>query len=144
MKKKCKIYAKFPITCFTVPIIGHTTLNLTPDEIYKCLCSRAEVIELLPNGKSINLDFSNYDKDNNPKEVVEKVFTFNDKVEVKEEVKIEKVEEHHEEETKEEVVKSDEEKSTPVHEQDPVKTQVASRNNNNYQKYNNKKAKNKR
>ena len=59
-KKKCNIYAKSPITCFTVPIVGHCTLNLTSNEIYKCLCARAEVTEILPNGKSINLDFSNY------------------------------------------------------------------------------------
>ena len=56
-KKKCNIYAKSPITCFTVPIVGHCTLNLTSNEIYKCLCARAEVTEILPNGKSINLDF---------------------------------------------------------------------------------------
>ena len=64
MKKRCQIYAGLPITCFEVPIIGHAELNLTPDEIYKCLCAKAEVIEILPTGKRINLDFSNYDKDN--------------------------------------------------------------------------------
>lgn len=150
-KKKCNIYAKSPITCFTVPIVGHCTLNLTSNEIYKCLCARAEVTEILPNGKSINLDFSNYDKDNYTKPetpvVEEKVLVFEDKVEVKEEVKVEEehVEEQHEEEeteTTEEVV--EEVKEEPVHE-DPVKTQVASRNNNNnYQKNYNKKGKNKR
>lgn len=149
-KKKCNIYAKSPITCFTVPIVGHCTLNLTSNEIYKCLCARAEVTEILPNGKSINLDFSNYDKDNYTKPetpvVEEKVLVFEDKVEVKEEVKVEEehVEEQHEEETEttEEVV--EEVKEEPVHE-DPVKTQVASRNNNNnYQKNYNKKGKNKR
>lgn len=148
-KKKCNIYAKSPITCFTVPIVGHCTLNLTSNEIYKCLCARAEVTEILPNGKSINLDFSNYDKDNYTKPetpvVEEKVLVFEDKVEVKEEVKVEEEhveEQHEEEETTEEVVK--EAKEEPVHE-DPVKTQVASRNNNNnYQKNYNKKGKNKR
>lgn len=63
-KKKCEIHATLPITCFEVPIIGDANLNLTADEIYKCLCSKAEVKEVLPDGKRINLDFTNYDKDN--------------------------------------------------------------------------------
>lgn len=62
--KKCQIHATSPITCFTVPIVGTTELNLTPDEIYKCLCAKAEVMEILGNGKMINLDFSNYNRDN--------------------------------------------------------------------------------
>ena len=62
--KKCQIHATSPITCFTVPIVGTTELNLTPDEIYKCLCAKAEVMEILGNGKTINLDFSNYNRDN--------------------------------------------------------------------------------
>jgi hypothetical protein len=62
--KKCKIHATSPITCFTVPIVGTTELNLTTDEIYKCLCAKAEVMEILANGKAINLDFSNYNRDN--------------------------------------------------------------------------------
>lgn len=62
--KKCQIRATSPITCFTVPIVGTTELNLSPDEIYKCLCAKAEVMEILGNGKMINLDFSNYNRDN--------------------------------------------------------------------------------
>ena len=69
-KKRCRIYAGLPITCFEVPIIGETELNLTPDEIYKCLCSKAEVIEILPDGSHINLDFTNYNKDNRKEEPV--------------------------------------------------------------------------
>ena len=64
IKKKCQIHAGLPITCFEVPIIGNTELNLTPDEIYKCLCAKAEVIEILKDGSKVNLDFSNYAKDN--------------------------------------------------------------------------------
>ena len=60
--RKCEINAMGPITCFTVPIIGHTTLNLTDEEIYKCLCAKAEVVEILPNGKTRTLNFSNYNK----------------------------------------------------------------------------------
>lgn len=66
VKKKCEIYASLPITCFEVPIIGHANLNLSTDEIYKCLCAKAEVTEILENGTRINLDFTNYNKDNNP------------------------------------------------------------------------------
>lgn len=60
MKRKCLIHAMCPITCFTVPIIGCTELNLTDEEIYKCLCAKAEIKEILPDGKMISLDFSNY------------------------------------------------------------------------------------
>ena len=70
-KKRCRIYAGLPLTCFAVPIIGETELNLTPDEIYKCLCSKAEVIEILPDGSHINLDFTNYNKDNRKEEIKE-------------------------------------------------------------------------
>lgn len=62
--KKCQIRAISPITCFTVPIVGNTELNLTTDEIYKCLCAKAEVLEILENGKMINLNFTNYNRDN--------------------------------------------------------------------------------
>lgn len=62
--KKCQIRATTPITCFSVPIIGNTKLNLTSEEIYKCLCAKAEVLEILENGKTINLDFTNYNRDN--------------------------------------------------------------------------------
>ena len=70
-KKRCQIYAGLPITCFEVPIIGETELNLTADEIYKCLCAKAEVIEILPDGKRINLDFTNYGKNNHITESIE-------------------------------------------------------------------------
>lgn len=70
MKKRCQIHAVFPITCFTVPIVGRTELNLTHDEIYKCLCSKAEVSEILPSGKLVRLDFTNYNKDNDIKKAV--------------------------------------------------------------------------
>lgn len=63
-KKRCQIRTTSPITCFTVPIVGTTELNLTHDEIYKCLCAKAEVIEILVDGKRIHLDFTNYNKDN--------------------------------------------------------------------------------
>ena len=141
MNKNCNIYARFPITCFSVPIVGHATLNLTSEEIYKCLCARAEVYEILPNGKSINLNFSNYDKDNceelKPVVEEEKVVTLEDKVETKDSAE--------ETESVNEVLESEPVEEKLLQEQDPVKThQVASRNNNYQKNYNNKKGKNKR
>lgn len=63
-KKRCQIRAGLPITCFEVPIIGNAELNLTYDEIYKCLCAKAEVTEILNDGRRIHLDFTNYNKNN--------------------------------------------------------------------------------
>lgn len=64
MNKKCQIRAISPITCFTVPIIGTTELNLTENEIYQCLCYNAEIMEILSNGKMVKLNFDNYNRDN--------------------------------------------------------------------------------
>lgn len=101
--KKCQIHAISPITCFTVPIVGITELNLTEDEIYKCLCSKAEVKEILENGKMINLDFTNYNRNNSiigeptvtnevPKHVEEEPVKIEEPVE---EVTTEVEEQHH-------------------------------------------------
>lgn len=163
-KKRCQIYASLPITCFEVPIVGETELNLTENEIYKCLCAKAQVIEILPNGKRINLDFTNYNKDNyyipdTPATIVnspfvgetpepiptpvfteptpEPVLTVTTEVveEDKEIIEVESIEA--------ETVKADETENTEVKEEQAVAEtvksyQVASRNNNN------KKSKNKR
>lgn len=155
-KKRCIIRAVFPITCFEVPIVGHTELNLTPEEIYKCLCAKAEIIEILPDGNKVHLNFTNYDKDNTvviAKPVVkeQEVVTvkLEDFVEVKEKIKPiiveEKVDEPTEEESSEEVV---EEEETDIEEElnveaSPVKSYEVSSRNNNYSKTN-KKGKNKR
>lgn len=64
IKRKCQIRAVSPITCFTVPIVGTTELNLTEKEIYECLCSGAEITEILPNNKTIELNFDNYNRIN--------------------------------------------------------------------------------
>lgn len=164
-KKRCQIYASLPITCFEVPIVGETELNLTENEIYKCLCAKAQVIEILPNGKRINLDFTNYNKDNyyipdtsativnspfvgeTPEPIHTPVFTEPTPEPVLT-VTTEVVEEDKEiievESIEEETVKADETENTEVKEEQAVAEtvksyQVASRNNNN-----NKKSKNKR
>ena len=156
-KRRCQINAIYPITCFTVPIIGHTELKLTTDEIYKCLCAKAEVTEILEDGKMVSLDFSNYDKpiiitDNSktvekPKEVITepvevKEPTVEEKeleviLEAKDEVKVEDetvVETKNETEVVEEV--STKENSTTK------SYEVPSRNNNNRKQQNNYKNKN--
>lgn len=73
IKKKCQINARTPVTCFSVPIIGFAQLDLTYDEIYKCLCSNTEVVEILEDGSTINLNFRNYNKDNSKGEPIEEV-----------------------------------------------------------------------
>lgn len=140
IKKRCQIRARNPITCFQVPIVGSTELNLTPEEIRKCLCSKAEVAEILADGTIVPLGFSNYDKDNSPKQEPVEAVKLNETekvIELKDEVSIEEVVEPvtEPEEAEEEQVEIKEEK------QDTVKDyKVSSRNNNkNY-----KKAKNKR
>lgn len=153
-KKKCQIYASLPITCFEVPIVGETELNLTEEEIYKCLCAKAEVLEILSNGKRVNLDFTNYNKTNEPvvtpisavEEIPEPIIEEVPEPAVIEEVKEEIIEpvvepEVVEEKVEEEVIEESvvEDKVEPVAE--TVKSyQVASRNNN----YNNNKKKNKK
>lgn len=132
-KKKCQIYAKFPITCFTVPIVGSTELNLTSDEIYKCLCAKAEVLEILPNGQMLNLDFTNYDKDNfvKPEVAKDEPKTVLEEEKVVEEDKKE-TEEVSEESTEEELTDDEE-----VVEESPVKTHEVSARNEQFQKQNN-------
>lgn len=164
--KKCQIHAVSPITCFTVPIVGSTQLNLTHDEIYQCLCAKAEVLEILGNGKTINLDFTNYNRDNSiigePVEKVEEIVTEEHPepvIEVEEEPEV--IEEVAEEEvtldlaeTEETVfvtgmsVLEDEESEvedaetvfTPA---EPVKEMKVESRNNNYKNNNNKKNKKK-
>lgn len=151
-KRRCQINAIYPITCFTVPIVGHTELKLTTDEIYKCLCAKAEVTEILEDGKMVSLDFSNYDKpiiitDNSktvekPKKVItepvveptveekelEVILEAKDEVKVEDEIVVET-----KNETVEEVSK--ENSTTKSYE-------VPSRNNNNRKQQNNYKNKN--
>lgn len=163
-KRRCQINAIYPITCFTVPIIGHTELKLTTDEIYKCLCAKAEVTEILEDGKMVSLDFSNYDKpiiitDNSktvekPKEVITEPVEVKEPVEVIEPVVEPTVEEKELEvilEAKDEVKVEDETvvetKNETVEEVSKENSttksyEVPSRNNNNRKQQNNYKNKN--
>ena len=158
-KRRCQINAIYPITCFTVPIIGHTELKLTTDEIYKCLCAKAEVTEILEDGKMVSLDFSNYDKpiiitDNSktvekPKEVITEPVEAKNETEVVEPVTEPTVEEKELEvilEAKDEVKVEDETvvetKNETVEEVSKENSttksyEVPSRNNNNRKQQNN-------
>ena len=145
-KRKCSIYAAMPITCFQVPIIGHAELNLTTEEIYKCLCAKAEVTEMLPNGKTVNLDFSNYNKqlvETKPKEKIKEVtetpiLPEESIVQVVDNTILEVKDEPEETLTATTTVAGAKEDS-------PVRTHELSSRNNNYNKQNkNRKNKNKR
>lgn len=140
MKRKCQINAVYPITCFNVPIVGNTELNLTTEEIYKCLCGKAEVVEILKDGTMISLDFTNYDK----VPEIERQESFKDEIDLKPIVEddkksVEKVEilniekEKIDEDVEEDLSLKEENKSEIDKEvtENPVKThEVHSRNNN--------------
>lgn len=65
MKKLVNIEAKSPVRTITPPLMGtHYRIELTPGEILKCICARALVDEILPNGKLIRLDLGNYNTEN--------------------------------------------------------------------------------
>ena len=62
MKKVVNIYASVPIRgVLSVPIFGtFKKVKLTTDEIVKIIRAKGRVEEVLPNGKTIPLDFNNY------------------------------------------------------------------------------------
>lgn len=69
MSKIVNIYPTMPITSVNPPIRGKLMgVRRTTADIRACIIGRARVEELLPNGKIIPLDFTNYDKDNYVKE----------------------------------------------------------------------------
>lgn len=74
MTKVVNIYPKTPIVTVNPPI--RATVNKvtkTTSDIYKCIIARAIVEEVLSDGSTIRLTFMNYDKDNEPKEIEDKV-----------------------------------------------------------------------
>lgn len=68
MKKHVNVYATNPIRNIIPPLMG-TYLNIEMDEIdiYKCICGRAIVDEVLSDGSLVRLDFNNYKKINEKK-----------------------------------------------------------------------------
>ena len=72
MIKKVNIRASVPIKDFRPPIYGTCNgIEMTTGEILKCLCKRAIVDEVLPDGSTIRLDLKNYYTDNTPKTTTE-------------------------------------------------------------------------
>lgn len=70
MKKLVNIEAKSPVRTITPPLMGkHYRVELSYGEILKCICARAIVDEILPNGKLLRLDLANYNKVNYVEEV---------------------------------------------------------------------------
>ena len=72
MIKKVNIRASVPIKDFRPPIYGTCNgIEMTTGDILKCLCKRAIVDEVLPDGSTIRLDLKNYYTDNTPKTTTE-------------------------------------------------------------------------
>lgn len=70
MIKLVDVESRFPITVrqIPVPIMGNIyNTKMTTDQIFDCICARAVVREVLPNGERLILTLANYDKDNTPK-----------------------------------------------------------------------------
>lgn len=65
MTKRVNVYAQVAVRNVTPPICGTCKdIIMTTGDILKCLCKRARVEEILPNGKTIRLNMSNYYTDN--------------------------------------------------------------------------------
>lgn len=70
MRKKVKITINStPITNISTGVImvrgTYSPMELDEDDIFRCICGKAIVEELLDNGKFLPLTLSNYNKDNN-------------------------------------------------------------------------------
>lgn len=65
MQKKVNIYPQRPITTINPPIRSTIKgVHMPIDIIRECIINRAIVEEVLDNGEVVNLDFTNFDKDN--------------------------------------------------------------------------------
>ena len=65
MEKRVNVYAGAPVVAIKYPITGTVrSILLSTDEIRKCIFAKAKVEEILPNGRTVRLDFTNYDKVN--------------------------------------------------------------------------------
>ena len=82
-KKLVNIYPSIPILEVNPPIrsIVKSTYK-TIEQIRVCIIARATVEEILPNGKTIRLNFTNYDKDNSGEAAVDPVDAVKQKVSI--------------------------------------------------------------
>lgn len=66
--KRVNVYAKFPVRSVDPVIHGvKKNTDMTISDILKCLCRGARVEEILPDGKTVNLNMNNYYTDNTTK-----------------------------------------------------------------------------
>lgn len=71
MNKKVNIYPTKTIFALNPPIRSAVTNVTKPvEDIRACLIARAKVEEILPNGEKVNLNLTNFDKDNSKTEPV--------------------------------------------------------------------------
>lgn len=65
MTKRVNVYAQVAVRNVTPPIHGTCKdIVMTTGDILKCLCKRARVEEIMPDGKIVRLNMSNYYTDN--------------------------------------------------------------------------------
>lgn len=70
-KKLVNITSKVAIRTVTPKICGtHKNVLMSVGDILRCICMRARVEEILPDGTTIILDSNNYNKDNSSKIIV--------------------------------------------------------------------------
>ena len=71
MVKLVNVYPNSPITTINPPIRTRmTNVNMSVEDIRKCLIATAYVEEILSGRRTIALDFSNYNKNNDESEIV--------------------------------------------------------------------------
>ena len=71
MVKLVNVYPNAPITTINPPIRTRmTNVNMSVEDIRKCLIATAYVEEILSGRRTIALDFSNYNKNNDESEIV--------------------------------------------------------------------------
>ena len=105
--KKVNVIANSPVHGVEItPMIGKfMNRQMTEDQIYRCLVGGAKVEEVLPNGNTVLLNFTNYNKDNGGKlEFNPSTFTFTKQETVKAVIKQDDIkEEPVKDEVKEEI-----------------------------------------
>jgi len=79
MMKVINLYTRAPITALSVPIRGTAMgLHLHVKDIFKCMCQKAVIDEVLKDGSLVRLDMANYNTNNEPvieEAIVEEVIT---------------------------------------------------------------------
>ena len=141
MIKLVNVYPNVPITTINPPIRTRlNNINMSVEDIRKCLIATAYVEEILDGRKTIPLDFSNYDKDNDliPAEVIktdtsaaekETIPADNEEVTIPEDTKEAENNEDKSAATESDIEKHNEAKED-IKEQAPVENKKETSNNN--------------